>query len=212
MTKLLRSCVAHTKRENAYQSDAISAYYVETAHMPEAYSWITTTCGNRCLNVDHMKVVHPTTLAYPAYVCIYCGRSGYTKDHLFPRHWSGDTKRRFVAVVPACGTCNAVLSDTLTWSITERRAIAHHRLRKHYRKALRTIEYGEDDLNEFGDELRSYVVEQMAKKRSVMEMLEFPEDPGFDLRACQKSGIEDPYEIGLLISTEEAMRIAREVA
>lgn len=205
-------CVPFTGREKRYQAEAAEVYYVETGLIPSSWVWITTTCGTDCLNHEHMRFNQPVKLAYPDYVCIYCGRSGYTKDHLFPRRWSGDTRRAYVVTVPACGTCNNVLGDVLTWSITERRAICHYRLRRRYRSVLRTIEFGESDLDEMGPNLRTFVEESIEKKRAVDQMLSFPDDAAYDLRACQKSGIEDPFEVGLIISPAEALRIAREVA
>ena len=206
------ACIPFDGREHRYQAEAAQAYYVETAMVPATWEWITTTCGTKaCLNTDHLRFVGPRTLAYPKYVCIYCGRSAYTKDHLLPRHQTGKAKRGFVAVVPACGTCNSVIGDTLTWSITERRAICHARLRRKYRRVLSHVEYGPADLREFGPTLRKAVIEGMEQKPAVMAMLSWPYDSEYDLRALEKSGIDNPYAIGLLIDQAEANRIAAEV-
>ena len=206
-----KSCIPFEGREKAYQAEASGRFFVETGIVPTHYAWVTTTCGTSCLNVEHIRFNEPVRLKYPKHVCIYCGRSGYTEDHLLPRRWTGESARKFVAVVPACGTCNNVLGDTLTSSITERRAICHARLRKRYSKVLKTVEYGPSDLAEFGPNLRAFIVSSMEKRATVMQMLRFPDDISFDMRALQKSGIEDPYGVGLLISDEEAVRIAREV-
>jgi hypothetical protein len=195
-----------------YQEAAAHAYYVETSMQAHTWEWVSTTCKTDCLNPDHMRFAAPRTLGYAANVCIYCGRSAWTKDHLLPRYWSGDSGRRFVVTVPACQTCNSTLRDTLTWSLTERRKVCHIRLRKHFRKVLKTVEFGPSDLEEFGPTLRAYIEESMAKKAEVLRMLAWPEDPGYDARACHKAGIDDPYELGLVISDEEAMKIAKEVA
>lgn len=205
-------CIPFEGRSHRYQAEAAQAYYVETAMIPATWEWITTKCGTaQCLNVDHLRFIGPRKLAYLANQCIYCGRSAYTMDHLLPKHQTGLAKRAYVAIVPACGTCNSVLSDTLTWSITERRAICHARLRRKYKRVLKHIEYGPTDLREFGPTLRKAVIEGMQQKEAVMAMLAWPFDHDYDLRACQKAGIENPYEIGLLIDDKEAQRIAAAV-
>lgn len=205
-------CIPFEGREHRYQAEAAQAYYVETAMVPATWEWITTTCNTKaCLNTDHLRFIGPRRLAYLANQCIYCGRSAYTQDHLLPRGQTGEAKRAFVATVPSCGTCNTVIGDTLTWSITERRAICHARLRRKYARVLRHVEYGPTDLREFGPTLRKAVIEGMEQKAAVMAMLAWPYDSDYDLRACEKAGIENPYAIGLLIDQREADRIASEV-
>ena|GEM_PF-3094507 len=167
---------------------------------PSHFAWITNTCSTAsCLNPDHMRVHAPLALAYPKNLCIYCGRSGYTVDHLLPRGWSGDTGRKYVAVVPACGTCNSLLSDSLTWSITERRALCHKRLRRKFATVLNTVDQTPEELEEYGLSMRSYLSDQLDKKRAVLDMLAWPVDPTYDLRALEQSGIDDPFAAGLLI-------------
>lgn len=206
-------CIVYTGREKRYQTAAAEAYYVETASDISSWAWITTHCGIDCLNPEHMRFKAPRKLEYPSGVCIYCGRRAWTEDHLLPRNWSGATRRSYVVTVPACGPCNNHLSDTLTWSITERRAICQLRLKRKFRKVLKYVEFGPTDLAEFGSTLRASVIEGMNKKEEVMRMLAWPEDPYYDLRACQRSGIDDPYAIGLLLTDmREVWRIAMEVA
>ncbi len=212
ISKVYPDCVSFEGRDGHYQSKALDAWYAEFNQVPASWSWVTVTCATRnCLNPYHLELKSPLKLAYPYGVCIYCGRTAGTKDHLLPRYWSGASKRAYVVTVPACGTCNSLLSDTLTWSITERRAICHIRFRRHFRKVLRTVEYGPSDLAEFGDSLRAFVVDGMNQKAEVLRCLEWPGDPGYDARACAKSGIPDAYEIGLLLDEKTALQIAVDV-
>lgn len=205
-------CYAHDGREHDYQAEAAHRFYVENSIQPSTWEWISTTCATPlCLNPEHMAFKAPKKLAYPSYICIYCGRSGHTVDHLLPRWFGGEAKRAYVVTVPACGTCNSLLGDTLTWSITERRSICHARLRRKFRKVLNHVEYGPTDLKAFGPILRKAVIQGMQDKAEVMRMLDWPIDPLYDDRACEKAGISDPYEIGLIISRVEADRIAAEV-
>lgn len=212
-TRKNEPCVLWAGDEDKYQTEAAVAL-ISIGREPSHLAWITPTCGTAlCVEPEHLKVQAPTKLAYPYGVCIYCGRSGRTKDHLLPRRWTGDALRHWVAIVPACGTCNSVLSDTLTWSITERRAICHARLRRHYRKVFRTKMFTPEELDEFGPGLRPYVEDEMAKRRIVERIFEWPTDPTFDERALEHSGIEDPYAIGLILPDDDDLKeMVRNVA
>lgn len=205
-------CIPFEGRPVKYQSEALDRYWVETGRHPSSWAWVEATCGTTCLNVEHINLREPVRLGYQSGVCIYCGRSAHTDDHLLPRSWSGPTARQFVVVVPACGTCNNLLNDTLTWSITERRKIAHYRLRRKFRSVLLSVEFGDLDDEGFEGALKQSVAEGLDRKRTVDAMLAWPShDPAYDLRACQKAGIADPHALGLIIPDEEAGRIAREV-
>lgn len=188
-----------------YQRTAAGIFYVE-GHDLDPWDWITPLCDNpRCIEPEHLAVQANVKLRYPHDICIYCGRPGFTKDHLLPSNWTGDARRHYVVTVPACGTCNTLLRDTLTWSITERRALAHERLRHHYRKVFRTVDRTPDELNEYGPILRAVIVDGMERKAEVLRMLAWPEDPAYDLRALAHSGIEDPYATGLLIPEDDEL-------
>ena len=202
-------CQPFDGRAYDYQEAATKAYWVEKAILVSAWHWVTTTCGVMCLNPDHMRFNEPVKLAYPAYLCIYCGLPGGTKDHLLPRHFTGLAARRYVITVPACGACNSTLSDTLTSTITERRELVHLRLRKRHRKTLSQPDWTPAELRQLGHSLRTYVKNARSKKEVLLDRLAWPTDPDFDLRACQKTGIEDPYSAGLLLADRvEARRIA----
>nr|DAI12492.1 MAG TPA: HNH endonuclease [Caudoviricetes sp.] len=184
---------------NAYQKHAADAFYISGRDL-QPWDWVTPMCQNPlCIEPEHLAVQANVKLRYPHSICIYCGRPGYTKDHLLPRNWTGEAQRHFVVTVPACRTCNTLLRDTLTWSITERRALAHERLRKHYAKVLRTVDRTPEELNEYGPTLRSVIVDGMERKAEVLRMLDWPEDPAYDARALAHSGIDDPWAIGLLL-------------
>ena len=167
---------------------------------PSPWDWITPTCGSPlCIEASHLIAQGPVRLNYPHRICIYCGRHGQQRDHLLPRNWTGDLRRRYVVTVPSCGTCNSLLGDTLTWSITERRAVAHARIRRKFAKALRTKDFCRYELAEFGPTLLTHIEDAMAKKAEVLRMLAWPTDPAYDARALQHSGIEDPWAVGLIL-------------
>lgn len=206
-------CPQWTGPEKRYQQVAADVL-AESNREVQPWSWVTPTCKARmCLDADHLEIQAPIRLAYPAEVCIYCGLSAFTRDHLLPRAWSGEVRRHWVAIVPACAMCNSLLNDTLTWSITERRAICHERLRRKYAKFLRTVDRSPEELEEYGPTLRRHMIDSMARKAEVVRMLKWPEDPGFDQRALAKSGIPDGWVAGLLEPDDDDMREhARKVA
>ncbi len=189
-----------------YQSKAADALFIVGLD-PNPWDWVTPSCGNvRCINPEHLIVRRSVQLQYPRNICIYCGRSAFTKDHLLPRDWTGEAQRHFVATVPACGTCNSILGRTLTWSITERRAIAHERLRKKFQKVLSQIDFTPEQVEEFGPGIRPDIIRGIENKKAVKEMLRFPEDPDYDIRALQKSGLEDPWAMGLILPDDFNLR------
>lgn len=184
--------------ERLYQDRAARELDAVGRHI-QYWAWIIPTCENRmCLEPEHLRVNQPTRIAYPNGVCIYCGLPGSTRDHILPRPWTGDALRTVVATVPACGTCNSIIGATITTSMTERRAVAHAGLRRKHRRLLATTMRSAEELNELGPTLRQYIEESMAAKRVVMEMLEWPTDPVYDLRAFERSGIDNPYVLGLI--------------
>lgn len=164
-----------------------------------AFTWIVPACPNKmCLTREHLAVRRPHHLAYPAETCIYCGEIASHMDHLIPEPWTGPTLRHHVLTVPSCRECNCLLGDTLTSSITERRAVAHTRLRRRNRKWLAVQPRTEKELREYGRTLRTSIRGGMRIRAEVERRLAWPEDPFYDIQALERSGIADPYLCGLL--------------
>lgn len=168
------------------------------------WSWVTTTCDEHCLTRAHLELNVPRRLRYPRGVCVYCGQRGSTRDHLIPRGISGQSQRKSVLTVPACGECNSLIGAATLFSITERREFAQAKLRKKRAKVLRRVEYTRAELAEFGPGLRPAIIDGLIEKHHLARRLHWPLDPSFDLRALQRSGIEDPYAFGLLKHEEVA--------
>lgn len=187
-----------------YQEQAAMAAIEEgVTVMP--WCWIEPSCGTKyCMEPTHLSVHAPAKIAYPYGICIYCGRAGWTRDHLLPTEATGRALRKHVLTVPACGECNSFISDRYATSITERRAIAKAGIRKKYRRKLYVHEFTEDELAEFGPGLRPTILRARSDRQAVIDRLEFPEDPTFDLRYLGMSGIDDPYALGLLKSGHAA--------
>ena len=55
-----------------------------------------------------------------------------------------------------------------------------------------------EQLDELGPNLRIHVEGAMAEKANILRRLGWPYDPGYDLRALERSGIADPFQTGLL--------------
>lgn len=180
----------------SYQEMALRVHVdIEARESVLPWVWFASTCGtSQCLRYGHFFGTAPRKIAYPALLCIYCGRPGGTKDHLLPRNITGEYQRRFVATVPACTACNSMLGDFSDYRITARRKDVHDKIRYKHRNVLTPVA----DYRPLEGYLRSYVKTAGAKKAQIEAVLMWPEDPFFDLRAFQKSGIEDPYALGLI--------------
>lgn len=184
--------------ERDYQREAHRVYAIHTQRPVLAWSWISLTCDlPLCLDAECMVVHAPTHIDYPAGICVYCGTVADTRDHLIPRNLSGETLRRLVAVVPACRECNSRIADHPAASVTERREVAQARLRRRHERILSVPDKTEADLRELGPGLRSVAIKNNRLRVHVRARLAWPEDPHYDIRAFQKSGIDDPYALGL---------------
>lgn len=164
------------------------------------WHYVVPQCGTKlCMQDPHLAAHRAQRIAYPDYVCTYCGMPGYTKDHLLPVTVTGVAVRKFVAVVPACGECNGAIGDRCGFRITERRTEAHRGLRKKHRKTLEAAKrWSAEELAELGPNLRTHVTSSLAKREVLMERLAWPHDPEYDKRAFQKSGFDDPIGMELL--------------
>lgn len=181
-----------------YQERARIAFEIAGDVSLQPHAWIRATCGNMCLNPQHLIAHQPTFIAYPAGVCVYCGLPAGTKDHLIPRAWTGETRRQSVAVVPACAECNTGIGASGSAGIDDRRKIAHDRLRKAKAEILAAPEWSQDDLAELGPILRQHVEAKQRVRQATLARLAWPEDPFYDMRAWQKSGIDDPVALGVI--------------
>lgn len=186
----MTKCVVWQGDVKHYQQEAVELYVHVWQSPLGVYSFVRTTCEERfCLNVDHMQIVRPRKLDYPNGVCVYCGLPGYTKDHIEPRSWTGESARQFVVTVPACSECNSFINDSFAPTIPERREIAQARIRKRYKRVLGYVDYSPAELEEFEGSLLSSVIAGIEEKRITQGRLNWPDDPGYDLRALEKSGL-----------------------
>jgi hypothetical protein len=150
------------------------------------------------MNLKHLAWEAPTKLEYADGICVYCGVIAGTKDHLLPRTWTGEAVRKNVLTVPACGECNSFIGDRYASSITARRRMAHAAILKRKKRLIGMPAWTKAEIAELGPTLRSSVKKGIHDRKLTLARLAWPEDEDYDLRAMQLSGIENPYELGLL--------------
>ncbi len=198
-----KECSIWQGRPQFYQEQALLAV-VEAGVRIWPWSWIETTCGEElCLEPDHLVVNGPQKLKYPAGQCVYCGVIAQSKDHIVPTAATGIEHRKYVLTVPACLQCNGAINDVPVYSIDGRRRVAQAYIAKKYKSALSRPEYTREEIQEFEGRLRQAIMGDQEEKAYLRARLTWPEDPFYDLRYLQKSGIEDPYLTGLLSPSDD---------
>lgn len=200
-------CIRFDGDERKWREKAVALCWVELGIDHPRLAWPTPTCGTPlCLNLPHLAWESPKRLEYPSGVCVYCGLIAGTKDHLLPRTWTGAAVRKKVLTVPACAECNSVISDRYAPSITERRRIAHAIIYKRKKRLMNMPDWNQGDIEKLGSTLRSTIERGLHDRNVARARLAWPEDADYDVRAMQLSGIDNPYEIGLLENPNELVR------
>jgi hypothetical protein len=181
-----------------YQIAAVKSYEAHHERSLLPWAFITTNCDlPMCLAPACMTVHKPRRIEYPREICIYCGMAATDRDHLLPRPATGDALRSFVLTVPSCGPCNRAIGDYPLAHVGQRRKVAQKALWRKNKGLLDRPEKSLADLSGMGYALRSVAIKNNEKARVIRARLLWPEDPDYDVRAFQKSGIEDPAVLGL---------------
>ena len=197
------TCWAWKRNPDHYQEQA-AMVAVEAGIQIMPWCWIEPNCGtSMCMEPQHLLIHAPDRLEYPYGICIYCGRSAGTRDHLLPVATTGRAVRKNVLTVPACGECNSLIGARHAPSITARRAVAKAGIRRKYKRKLNAYEYTDEEIKEFGPGLRPTILRAASDKDRILERLRFPDDITYDIRYLGKSGIDDPYALGLLVADGE---------
>jgi hypothetical protein len=124
-----------------------------------------------------INYVHPD---YPGSECVYCGETATSVDHLLPRGFTGEADRLRVPVVPACQECNSTLGAVFMPDIFDRREYVHHKMKIRYKKYMNIIQWGEYDLEQFGRQLRTMLLKQMAEADRLRARLSWPHKATYD--------------------------------
>lgn len=69
-------------------------------------------------------------------LCIYCGDLPSDRDHLLPKNWTGVALRKHVPTVPACRSCNGILSEFPSPIIASRTEHLHDFLSRRWARRL----------------------------------------------------------------------------
>lgn len=191
-----------------YQIQAKETYvrHAERGLLP--WAWVTTECEtNFCLNPACMTIHNPKRIAYVDGVCVYCGDPAGGFDHLLPEPSTGKALRLLVALVPACANCNNRINDFPSPNISDRRRRAQASIERGYSRLLNVPDKTEAEMAELGYLMRTVSIKNNNIRARVRLRLAWPEDdPFYDLRAFQKSGVEDPVSLGLCDEWAAALR------
>lgn len=104
------------------------------------------------------------------HVCYYCGMPAEEEDHVVPRavvrkslvgafdpDAYNDVIKRRGLTVPVCKECNHLLHDSYQRTLEGRKRQLKQKLRQKYKKLLKMPNWGERDLSELGETLRSHI-------------------------------------------------------
>lgn len=188
----------------SYQREAQRIFAIDRQRVILPWSWVTTDhCDvEMCLEPACMTLHESKAIKYPIGVCVYCGNVGGTRDHLIPKPISGEVLRHRVLTVPACADCNNRIGDFPSYCVTERRQRAHDSIRKNNKGLLAVPDKTYADLRPLGPALRSVAIKNNHKREAIRLRLSWPDDPYFDLRAFQRSGVDDPVAVGLVAGVD----------
>lgn len=190
-----------------YQLEAQRLWSLDHGHGLKPWSWVRTICEvNYCLDTSCMVIHSPVRIDYPRFTCVYCGEGCDGVDHLLPEPWTGDALRHLVAVVPACGNCNARIGDHPSPNVAERRQRAQLSIERANKNLLLRPIKTDRDLADLGHSMRSVALANNEKTERIRARLAWPIDPHYDLRAFQRSGIDDPESLGLCEIVSRSLR------
>jgi hypothetical protein len=188
-----------------YQLAAQDVYQAEVRRALLPWSLIRTQCSvPMCLDFDCMVVLTPRAIRYPAGVCTYCGEPATGRDHLLPKPLTGAALRHEVLTVTSCADCNGRINDFPSACVTGRRERAHASIRRTKAKTLAIPLKTPAELRAMGPTLRSAAIAHNRKREWLLTRLSWPDDPYYDLRAFQRSGIDDPVALGLIRGADAA--------
>lgn len=88
------------------------------------------------------------------YDCAYCGKIATDVDHVPPVSRKDEMQPVDRFCLPACRECNGALSNHLILNPADRRQYVRDWLRKRYGKLLRSKDWTDVELKEFGPTLR----------------------------------------------------------
>ena len=118
-------------------------------------------------------------------LCYYCGQPASTIDHVIPKsilkqlttledaEITHAILRKRALKVSACRECNCLLSDSLQDSLTDRKQYLKQKLRKRYAKLLGIPKWEDEEMENLGYNLSSYIKMSIKKKRLIRFRLDW---------------------------------------
>ena len=114
--------------------------------------------------------------------CYYCGRQATQVDHVIPqsmlRQLAMSTEpitmeiiKHRALTVHSCGECNTLLSNIYLESLQAKKKYLKTKLRKRYKKVLEMPRWDQDEVEELGYNLRTFVQGSIDQKELVLERL-----------------------------------------
>jgi hypothetical protein len=109
--------------------------------------------------------------------CTYCGMLADTYDHVIPLSWQYTSRRQGKKddkrknCVPACHQCNSFLGNTHNHTIHERANFVADRIAVKYSKILSSPMWGEEEIDNLEDSLKTHVKHFQQKRRVILDRL-----------------------------------------
>ena len=113
--------------------------------------------------------------------CYYCGDGADTLDHTIPVSFYSKLPTRkgiksrytdLVPVVDCCLECNETLHNKLIIDVRGRASLIKERYIKKYKKLLNHVTWSDEDLNELGKNLQSYIIRDQILRENLKERLD----------------------------------------
>ena len=108
--------------------------------------------------------------------CVYCGLRATTKDHFVPISVVSmliecADMHEGLFLLPSCGECNSIASDNIFKTVAAKRRFIQARLRKKYKKLLAMSDWKENEMEDVGWSIESFVRSGMAQKALLLQRL-----------------------------------------
>lgn len=117
------------------------------------------------------RIVEP----FGPYCCGYCGDNADTIDHVPPLAsldaFEASGQRPECIAIPACRDCNTRLGKIPAPTLPRRRKILLTKLQRKYKSILRKVVWDEEELQELGNNLKSYIEAAENRRQWVLERL-----------------------------------------
>ncbi len=131
--------------------------------------------AERQLDSLHSKVAGKRTSKagdyYIGYIndpCVYCGEHSYEWEHVIPYSFGLPT-----CLVRACPECNRLAGSEIFPTIYAKQGFIKDKLLTRHQKLLRSPDWSEDELDEMGYGLRSYIQRGAYEKDRLLARLEW---------------------------------------